>query len=293
MSQCITLTIRRAPVLFLVPLCLGLAACAALDEASVGRTDRLRDAAFYVSYRQPANHGPVVVVPVALDPESGEPFNLAGRGAALQPLLGALNASLATHECCRYAASHTLPAVGGPVVYLGMLDGETAPAGTGIEREFHAEYSPMILHSIKPNATWRAAVVALAEQHQASHILLVQLAFTQFPKADRGYFGKKVVLGTNYEVPVRFFSSVDGPIEVIALTGALFDANGNLVRAGGEGIAGYDTPFWVQVFKTGKEIDTTAINELVNSDRREDLPGQPLKWQAALDQLLRQMTGPA
>ena len=282
---------RRAPALLLLPLCLGLAACAALDEASVGRTDRLTDATFYVSYKQPANDGPVVVVPVTLDPESGEPFNLAGRGSALQPLLDALNASLAARECCRFASSHTLPAVGGPTVYLGMLDGETAPAGTGIERGLHEEYSPMILHSLKPNATWRAAAAALAEQHQASRILVVQLAFTQFPKADRGFFGKKVVLGTNYEVPVGFFSSVDGPIEVIALTGALLDANGDLIRAGGEGIAGYDTPFWVQVFKTGKDIDTTAINELVNSDRREDLPGQPLKWQAALDQLLRQMAG--
>ena len=69
---------RLAPALLLLPLCLSLAACAALDEASVGRTDRLTDATFYVSYKQPANDGPVVVVPVTLDPESGEPFNLAG-----------------------------------------------------------------------------------------------------------------------------------------------------------------------------------------------------------------------
>ena len=251
MSQRMT-KIRRAPALFLLPLYLGPAACAVLDEASVGRTDRLTDATFYVSYKQTANHEPVVVVPVTLDPESGEPFNLAGRGAALQPLLNALNAYLAAHECCRYAASHNPPAVGAPTVYLGMLDGEMAPTGTGIEPEFQEEYSPMILHSIKPDAAWQAAAVALAEQHQASRILVVQLAFTQLTKADRGFFGKKVVLGTNYEVPVGFFSSVDGPIEVIALTGALLDANG---------------------------------------DRREDLPEQPLNWQAALNQLLSQMAG--
>jgi hypothetical protein len=78
---------------------------------------------------------------------------------------------------------------------------------------------------------------------------------------------------------------------VVALTGVLLDADGNVLRVGGEGIAGYDAPFWVQVFKAGKDIDTDAIEQLVKSDRRDDLAGQPLKWQAALDQLLAQMTG--
>ena len=189
-------------------------------------------------------------------------------------------------------ANHTLPALGGPTVYLGMLDGETAPEGTGIDREYYEEYSPMILHSLKPDVEWRAAAATLAAQYSAPRILFIQLAFTQFPKADRGFFGKKVVLGTDYEVPVRVFSAVDGPIEVVALTGVLLDADGNMLRAGGEGIAGYDAPFWVQVFKAGKDIDTGAIDTLVKSDRRDDLAGQPLKWQAAVDQLLVQMIGP-
>ena len=91
---------------------------------------------------------------------------------------------------------------------------------------------------------------------------------------------------------MRFFSAVDGPIEVVALTGVLLDADGHLLRAGGEGIAGYDTPFWVQVFRAGKDIDANAIDALVKTDRRDDLADQPLKWQAALDQLLAQMIGP-
>ena len=286
-----TLICRLPAAPLLLASCLGLSACAALDEAAAGRTDRVFEAPFYVTYEQHTAVRPVVVVPVTLDPVSGEPFNLAGRGQALQPLLDALNASLAAEKCCPYAATHALPALGAPTVYLGMLDGETAPEGTGIDQEYYEEYSPLVLHSLKPDANWRAAATALAAQHDAARILFIQLAFTQFPKADRGWFGKKVVLGTGYEVPVRFFSSVDGPIEVVALTGVLLDADGNVLRVGGEGIAGYDAPFWVQVFKAGKDIDTDAIEQLVKSDRRDDLAGQPLKWQAALDQLLAQMTG--
>jgi hypothetical protein len=207
------------------------------------------------------------------------------------PLLDALNAALAADTCCRYLANHALPARGAPTVYLGMLDGESAPDGTGIEQQDYEEYSPLILHSLKPDAEWRAAAVELAAQHDAAQLLVIQLAFTQFPKADRGFFGKKVVLGTDYEVPVRFFSVVDAPIEVVALTGILLDADGDMLRVGGEGIAGYDAPFWVQVFEAGKDIDTNAIEELVKNGRRDDLAGRPLKWQAALDKLLEQMTG--
>lgn len=271
---------------------LATAGCASLEQAAVGRTDRLDAAPYYVTYDKQIGGGPIVALPITVDPVSGEPFNMAGRRQALQPLLDALNAALAAHACCRYAEPGGLPASGGPTVYLGMLEGEAAPPGTGIEREFYEEYSPMILHSVKPGADWRVAAAALAEKNNASRILVIQLAFTQFPKADKGYFGKKVVLGTGYEVPVRFFSAVDKPIEVIALTGVLLDLNGNLIRAGGEGVAGYDAPFWVQVFEAGKDIDTDAVHRLVSSDRRDDLPGQPLKWQAALEQLMRQMLGP-
>ena len=291
MMHPVTLTRGRPAAPFLLAICLGLSACAALNEAAVGRTDRVFDAPFYVTYKEHATGRPVVVVPMTLDPVSGEPFNLAGRGQALQPLMDALNASLAADKCCRYIADHDLPAHGGPTVYLGMLGGENAPEGTGIEQEYYEEYSPLILHSLKPDAEWRAAAATVAAQHNAARILFIQLAFTQFPKADRGFFGKKVVLGTDYEVPVRFFSAVVGPIEVVALTGVLLDADGNMLRAGGEGIAGYDAPFWVQVFEAGKDIDTDAIDALVKTDRRDDVAGQPLKWQAALDQLLVQMTG--
>lgn len=271
-------------------LLLGIAGCAALDKAAVGRTDRLTEAPFYKTYEKNVAGGRTLILPIVVDPVSAEPFNVAGRTAALEPLLDAIDHVLAAQACCRYVASASLPETGGPIVYLGMLDGEFAPPGTGLQQEFHEEYSPMILHVLDPSAAWRTAIAAIAAEEQASNIVVVQLAFTQFPKADRGVFGKKVVLGADYEVPVRFFSAVDAPIEVIALTGVLLDASGKPLRAGGEGIIGYDAPFWVQVFEAGKDIDTRAVERLVADERRDDLPGRPLNWQAALEQLLRHMT---
>lgn len=271
------------------PFALAASACVATDAtAASGRTDRLSGAPFFVTYK--ASSGSIVVFPVTVDPDSGQPFNMAGRESAIRPLLDALNEALAANPCCRYVASPALPSSGGPVVYLGMLDGENAPSGTGFEQEEYEEYSPMILHSLRPEAGWRSAAAAIAAQHEAARILVVQLAFTQFPKADQGFFGKKVVLGTGHEIPIRFLSAVDSPVEVVALTAVLLDTNGNLLRAGGEGIAGYDAPFRVQVFEAGKDVDTSSIERLLTEERREDLPGRPLKWRAALDQLVAQAT---
>ena len=281
---------RRHLARVVVPVALAASGCASLDQAAVGRTDRLAGAPFYVTYARSNPSGPTIVLPITVDAASAEPFNMAGREKALQPLLDALNDALAAHNCCRFVGAAALPRQAGPVAYLGMLDGDNAPPGTGLEQADYEEYSPMILHVLKPGAQWQTAAAAIAAENNASRILVVQLAFTQFPKADRGYFGKKVVLGTGYEVPVRFFSAVDKPIEVIALTGILLDARGGLLRAGGEGIIGYDAPFWVQVFEAGKDIDNQAVERLVTKERRDDLPGQPLNWQAALEQLLRQMT---
>jgi len=69
----------------------------------------------------------------------------------------------------------------------------------------------------------------------------------------------------------------------------LLDGDGNILRAGAEGIAGYDTPFLAQVFEADRDIRPQAIERLLNEEKRDDLPGQPLKWQVALDNLVEQL----
>lgn len=272
-------------------LAVCVSGCAALDELAVGRTDRLNGAPFYVTYQRAPASDDALVLPVSVDPVAAEHYLSGGRAAALGPLLDAINTALAQHPCCTFDPTPGLPA-GAPELYVGSLDGEHAPAGTGIDRLPHEEYPPMIAHLLKPTAAWQQAVSKLAARHSASRIVLVQLAFTQFPKADKGLFGKKVVLGTHYEEPIRVLSAVDKPVEVIELTGVVVDADGRVLRGGAEGIVGDDAPFWVQVLELGRDIEPAAIRRLVAEERRADLPGTPLKWQAALDQLLHQLLRP-
>lgn len=267
---------------------LALPGCETLDEFAVGRSDRLRGAPFYVSYeRAPVAPGKALALPIAIDERAEEKLTSPDRAAALEPLIDALNEALARHACCTfvYPGEGALPA-NGPRIYVGSLEGEDAPEDTGIERMSGEEYAPMMLHLDRPSDAWRAAVGELADAEQADRLLVIRLGFSQYPKADQGVFGKKVVLGTSYEEPIRFLSAVDNPVEVVHLTGALVRSDGTVMRAGAEGIAGYDAPFMLQVVDAGRDVTPEAIEFLLTEDRREDLPGYPLKWQAALEQLV-------
>ena len=50
-------------------------------------------------------------------------------------------------------------------------------------------------------------------------------------------------------------------------------------------------PAAAQVLDVGKSLDDRTLRAAVTTERRKDLPGEPMKWQAALDNLLWQLRG--
>ena len=257
-------------------LALSFAGCAALDEAAVARTDRLAAAPFYKSYRKGEGEPqPALLVPLRADTSAA---------SRLEALRAAIDEYLRSQACCR-ATDQELPA-GAPLLYVGSSEGEDVPLEAGDLREDYEKYPPMIVHYAKPAAGWKAAAGDLALREGATRIVVTQLDFVQYPKADKGFFGKKVVLGTHHEKDVRFLSALDKPIEVLQISGAVLDTDGRELCAGAEGIVGSDSPFWVQVLEAGKDIDDEMLARVLHSERREDVPGAPLAWQVAADQLL-------
>jgi hypothetical protein len=125
----------------------------------------------------------------------------------------------------------------------------------------------------------------------ARYAVVVSLGVSQYPKGREGVFGKKVVLGTGHEEPIRFLTAEDKPLEVLQLTGVLVDGQGRVVRAGAEGILARDTPFAAQAFDVEKVLTDRVLEGVLTSERRQDLPGSPLKWQVALGNLLAQLRG--
>jgi len=270
----------------------SLSGCAALDEMSVAQTQRLDEGQFHVDLASGVRRqvDPTVIVPAALDPELATSLGYGQRAGEFRPIVSAMNQALQAMACCRYVAGPALPA-GAPWVYVGSAAGEFAPAEAAEQIFPHDQFPPMVMHVRKPSPSWSQAMAALLAREGAQSAVVVTLAVSQYPKGREGFFGKEVVLGTGYEERIEFLTAEDKLLEVLQLTGVLVDAQGMVVRAGAEGILARDTPFAAQVFDVSKALDDRTLERVLTKERRQDLPGDPLKWEVALGNLVAQLRG--
>jgi len=289
MPESEVLSSRRVAV---VALALVATGCASLDELAVAQTERLEEGEFYAKMG-PGLQGPVdpvVLMPAVLDPEFAHSLAYGRRAGEFAPIVAALNGALDGQSCCRLLPAAALPA-GAPHVYFGSADGELAPPEVRDQVLPHDQFPPMVMHVRRPSAAWQQAMAGLLAREGATHAILVSLGVSQYPKGREGAFGKQVVLGTGHEEPVRFLTAEDKLLEVLQLTGVLVNAQGRVVKAGAEGILARDTPFAAQVFDVEKTLDDRTLQAVLTTERRKDLPGEPMKWQVALDNLLWQLRG--
>lgn len=270
----------------------SLAGCAALDEHAVAETHRLEDAPYYVATAQPppAPGTCAIVLPVTLDPELGEAFGYGGRLREFEPLLAALNARLAARSDCVQAVNPGPAAAGAPRVYVGSAESEYAPPEAAAQRVPSDRFAPMVLHLHRPSVEWRQQVAALAAAQGVRHAIAIQLGVSQYMKGYSGVFRKEVALGTGYRQPVKFLTAEDKPVEVLHLTGVLVDESGKPIRAGAEGIVLRDTPFLAQAIDVTRTFDADELRRVLDGERRNELPGAPLKLEVALDNLVAQLT---
>jgi hypothetical protein len=275
-----------------VCLAATLAGCAQLDRMAVGQTQRLEDGQFYVDTAGPTPGpvGSVLTMPVTLDPELAGHLGYGDRSGEFAPLLAAMDARLEAMACCRFSATAALPS-GAPHVYLGSAQGELAPPEAEQQLLPHDRFPPMVLHLARPAADWSMATRDLLAREGLGHAVIIRLGVSQYPKGRDGVFGKQVLLGTGHQEPIRFLTAEDKLLEVLQLTGVLVDASGRVVRAGAEGIIARDTPFLAQVADVTRVIDDASLRQALTAERRSDLPGDPLKWEVALDNLLAQLRG--
>jgi hypothetical protein len=89
---------------------------------------------------------------------------------------------------------------------------------------------------------------------------------------------------------VPFLTSLDTPAQVLQLTGALIDRDGSAIRIGAEGLFARRTGVLVTSLGA-QELLTDEDIERVRTGRRDELPGRPLVWQAALRNLVAELTG--
>lgn len=259
-----------------------------INNFSSGRTDRLKGAPFYKNYsKKIALQGASIgYLPVGIDKTTRGEFYFSGREKMLLPIAEAINAYIDSTTGNKFTAIVAMPDKGSPSVYIGSSEGEGTPPAAAEMRVEHDKYPPMIIHIENASKEWRQALKAEA---QTQYVLSINIGFVHYPKADKGIFGKKVILGTGYEHKIRFLSAIDKPVEVLQISGMLLDREGNILRVGAEGMFHEDSPFWAQVLEMQKSMDDNTLRRILEEERREDLPDRPLIWQAALKTLLEQI----
>lgn len=144
----------------------------------------------------------------------------------------------------------------------------------------------------RPSLSWVEWVRGALDSARASGALVITLEVGQYWPRQKGRFGgrKVVELGTNHSQGIPWLTALDKPLDVLQLTGALVDGDGQAIRMGAEGLFGRST----NVVLSGMGVQAALTDEdvqRVRTARRDDLPGQPLVWQVALRRLVAELTG--
>lgn len=285
----------RSTWVCLLALASGLplgASAGRLDDLAIGETHRLAPGMFYHQLREapPAAGQRVGVLPVTLDRELQASFDYADRARSFAPIARAADARIAATEGLRLLEVAGLPQTGAPRIYVGSAAGDFAPPDAEQAAELRGDrLPPMVLHLERPSKAWQKAAGDLMAAEGLTHLVLVSVAVSQYPKEQRGFTKKVVPLGTGYEARIKFLTAVDKPIEVLQLTGILVGHDGRVLRGGAEGVLGRDTPFAAQIFDVSKTLDDAALQAALATERRDDLPESPLALDVAVDNLLAQL----
>jgi len=150
---------------------------------------------------------------------------------------------------------------------------------------------PMRLSVGRPSPEWIAWNAEVTSAQGVDQTLLITLEIGNFVIRQRGLRGtKEVELGTGHTVVLPWLTSLEAPVAVLQLTGALVGRDGKALRIGSEG-------FYVK--RTRLAISALGAEELLRDEevvearqaRRNDLPGAPIAWQVAMRHLVGHLTG--
>ncbi len=173
-----------------------------------------------------------------------------------------------------------------PAVYLGCEPDEMIPG------ECSEEPRQNVLISTSANREWRNALGGAVGGAGVDRVLVLRLDVAPHWIHQKNLKGtKEVRLGTGYAQRLPWLTSLDTPVYVLQLTGAVVDAEGKVLRSGAEGLLAVRTPFKASVLRAQKLISEEDVELLRTGMRRDDLPDAPAVWQAAARNLVTQLAG--
>jgi hypothetical protein len=222
------------------------------------------------------------------DPRDGASTPMGALLADMNAYLESLNASTRLVD-----GTVSAPASSGPDVQFGCEVASRNPTDDCIDRDgaLGRGRLPMRLAVGRPSPEWTSWAAEVMDARGVSRTVVLTLEVGQYLVRQRGLKGSKEVdLGTGNTVKLPWLTSLETPVFVLQITGAIVDRNGKAVRIGAEG-------FYVR--RTRLLASAIGAQELLTDDdvasahrfRRDDLAGAPLAWRVALDNLLAGLTG--
>lgn len=227
----------------------------------------------------------VLILPVAwqggaVNPPSFDP----GDSPELRSLLAAMDHFLAEEAPRGAVGPHTRDA-GTPGVPPDVRFG--CEADPGMDEGWPTDQ--MLLAVGRPSPEWAAWVAERMGETGASYALLLTLEVGEYRARQKGWRGdKEVQLGTGHSVSLPWLTSLEGPVSVLQITGALVTPDGRAVRIGAEGVLARRTGIIASSFGLQALIGDGELASL-ETLRRQDLPGEPLAWQVAMRSLLERL----
>ena len=278
----------------IVMLLTGCATTGSTFRSGVG--DRqLEHPPYYAGQQVSAVRPAPRVVPIAVEFQRGasqaEMFDPAsGVGSAVAALVADMNAMLDSIFGGRPVASIAGAGAIAPNVYFGCeLDATNDCVERG-DSVLGRRGTTMRLAVERPSAAWTARLASALDSAGASHGLVITLEVGQYWPRQSGLRGdKSVELGTGYTVALPWLTSLETPVTVLQLTGALIDREGRAVRIGAEGILAVRTPLGASGFGLQRILSPDDVHR-ARTLRHADRPGQPLVWRASICALVAQLS---
>lgn len=280
-------------------LIITVLAVAATGCASTGSTYRsgvgdrfLEHAPYYAGVRPVVPPDSIVILPLTYQ-RGGSQSALfdpgAEAGTPVAALVEEMNAFLRTLNAGG-AVSVALPGTA-PDVHFGCEVDITGDCTNGPAAPFDWGEPRMRLAVGRPSAEWIASVADVLAAEGAVHAVQLTLEVGQYWPQQVNWRGSKAVeLGTNHTASLQWLTSLETPVSVLQLTGALVGRDGLARRIGAEGLIARRTGI-LAAGLGAQALITDEDVEKVRTARRDDVPGNPLVWQEALRTLVAQLTG--
>ena len=266
------------------PLALALALVLVAHAAAGAATSRgTFDRPPYVHGRLPAVRGAVAHVAVSFRDEPGSLDPTPSKSPALAALLDSLRVEIDRLGLTRPLAGGDWPMRDAPDVRFGARRGGTAKDGTPLAADEIDTSEPrrMTFDVEGPGRAWKDRV-SRAAGDSVGAILVVQLGFSEHWVRQTGWKGSKAIEhGTDRQMPVQWLTSLDDPVQVLELTGAILEPSGKVLRVGAEGLLAR---------RTGMGASSLGAQEVLTEPELESLAtpvegGAPV-WRAALRTLV-------